>query len=310
MKRISLAASLVFMFIFILMSFAVQAQITDDTFQQAVKEYQAAPTFDNAKKVVKLSAVMRKLPSIPEEARKHFVRGRTIFEDAKSPGDFTQATEEFLQATRLAPWWPEARYNTALAFEAAKNYANAIVNLKIYQLFKLSTNEARTVQDKIYSLEAKQEKVAIAGEKKKECVANDGRFCKYADGTVLDTQTNLMWAAKDNGYDINWYNAKTYCENYRGGGYSDWRMPMQNELVGLYDSNKSKTFSLTVLTTAYCDTMNPIHVATELIDITCIWLWNSEMNGSPNFDFRDGRLTGADPVLSKLFRVLPVRSGK
>jgi len=162
MKRISLAASLVFMFIFILMSFAVQAQITDDTFQQAVKEYQAAPTFDNAKKVVKLSAVMRKLPSIPEEARKHFVRGRALFEDAKSPGDFTQATEEFLQATRLAPWWPEARYNTALAFEAAKNYANAIVNLKIYQLFKLSTNEAQTVQDKIWELEMKQEKTAKA----------------------------------------------------------------------------------------------------------------------------------------------------
>ncbi len=43
-----------------------------------------------------------------------------------------------------------------------------------------------------------------------------GRFISYDNGTVLDTSTNLMWAAKDNGRDINWANAKSYCENYRG----------------------------------------------------------------------------------------------
>jgi hypothetical protein len=51
--------------------------------------------------------------------------------------------------------------------------------------------------------------------------ARDGRFIAYDNGTVLDTKTSLMWAAKDNGTDINWQNAKTYCENYHGGGYSD-----------------------------------------------------------------------------------------
>jgi hypothetical protein len=65
------------------------------------------------------------------------------------------------------------------------------------------------------------------------------RFKIYKNGTVLDTRTNLMWAAKDNGSDINWQDAKSYCENYRGGGYSDWRMPTQDELAGLYDSSKS-----------------------------------------------------------------------
>jgi hypothetical protein len=64
----------------------------------------------------------------------------------------------------------------------------------------------------------------------------DGRFIAYNNGTVSDTRTNLMWAAKDNGSDINWANAKSYCENYRGGGYSDWRMPTLDELAGLYDS--------------------------------------------------------------------------
>ncbi len=67
-------------------------------------------------------------------------------------------------------------------------------------------------------------------------IGRDGRFIAYNNGTVLDTRTNLMWAAKDNGSDINWADAKSYCENYRGGGYTDWRMPTQDELAGLYDS--------------------------------------------------------------------------
>jgi len=49
-----------------------------------------------------------------------------------------------------------------------------------------------------------------------------------------------MWAAMDNGAAINWQNAKSYCENHRGGGYTDWRMPTQVELAGLYDSSKSQ----------------------------------------------------------------------
>lgn len=64
-------------------------------------------------------------------------------------------------------------------------------------------------------------------------IRRDGRFIAYDNGTVLDTKTNLMWAAKDNGSDIEWAKAKSYCENFRGGGYTDWRMPKQNELAVL-----------------------------------------------------------------------------
>src|SRR5271157_3219985 len=71
--------------------------------------------------------------------------------------------------------------------------------------------------------------------------ARDGRFIAYDNGTVLDTWTNLMWAAHDNASNINQYNAKSYCENYRGGGYTDWRMPTQNELAGLFDAGKTYT---------------------------------------------------------------------
>lgn len=50
------------------------------------------------------------------------------------------------------------------------------------------------------------------------------RFMDSKEGFVLDTKMNLMWARENNGSDINWANAKTYCESYRGGGYLDWRM--------------------------------------------------------------------------------------
>ena len=76
---------------------------------------------------------------------------------------------------------------------------------------------------------------ATAGE-----TAKDGRFIVKDNETVLDTRTNLMWAAKDNCSDINCANAKSHCENYRGGGYTDLRMPAQDELAGLYDANKTR----------------------------------------------------------------------
>ena len=59
----------------------------------------------------------------------------------------------------------------------------------------------------------------------------------YDNGTVKDAKTGLMWAAKDNGRDVTWQEAKEYCEKYRGGGYTDWRMPTQDELAGLYDKD-------------------------------------------------------------------------
>lgn len=129
-------------------------------------------------------------------------------------------------------------------------------------------------------------------------VYRDGRFIAYDNGTVLDTGTGLMWAAKDNGEGITWDEAKRYCENYRGGGYTDWRMPTQSELASLYDPSKKNRFGC--------------HI-TKLIDISMCLPWASERHGpwSAVFSFSSGdgiryfsRLS--PPATS---RVLPVRSG-
>ena len=142
--------------------------------------------------------------------------------------------------------------------------------------------------------------LAFAGEK-----TRDGRFIAYDNGTVLDTKTNLMWADRDNGSDINWAKAKSYCENYRGGGYRDWRMPTQDELAGLYDSAKIYRSA-----PGY-----DVHL-TELIRLSSTWAWASETRGSEaaGFGFKDGLRVwfhqSGDKKRAGVYRALPVRSGK
>ena len=134
-------------------------------------------------------------------------------------------------------------------------------------------------------------KSAAAGE-----TGKDGRFIASDKGTVLDTSSNLMWAAKDNGSDIDWTNAKSYCRNYRGGGFTDWRMPTQAELAGLYDGSVKGRNGYNL---------------TTLITLTACCPWTSEVLRSNvmRVDFTNGGRRFS-PTSSGNGRVLPVRSGK
>jgi TolB-like protein len=138
--------------------------------------------------------------------------------------------------------------------------------------------------------------------------ARDGRFIAYDNGTVMDTRTNLMWAERDNGSNINWQGAKSYCENYQGGGYTDWRMPTQDELAGLYYAGKTYQSECRGL---FGGTWN-IHL-TELIRLTCILAWASETRGSYaaffRFDAGERNSTRQSGDASCCL-ALPVRSGK
>jgi hypothetical protein len=154
--------------------------------------------FSQAKPTPDKTSVATTQP-IPEEARKHFVMGTTLFKDAKTADDFVQVVSEFKQATDLAPQWPDARYNLALAKEAAGDYSGAIGDLKLYQQFKLSDTEARTAQDKIYALEAKQQKAVDVANSP---AAQLEKFIKSLDGGVwrMDKTTQSI----DGG---SWYTA-------------------------------------------------------------------------------------------------------
>jgi hypothetical protein len=121
------------------------------------------------------------------------------------------------------------------------------------------------------------------------------RFKDNGDGTVTDSRTGLMWAASDNGRDVNWAEAKEYCRNYSGGGHTDWRMPTQDELAGLYDKAEP----------------GPNHI-TPFIKLSkcCPWAGETRDSEAAHFSFIDGYGFWGSQSGSLDDRVLPVRSGK
>ncbi|MFH2124110.1 MAG: DUF1566 domain-containing protein [Pseudomonadota bacterium] len=75
-----------------------------------------------------------------------------------------------------------------------------------------------------------------------ECtkISKDGRYilhnCKHAyiDRVVVDQKTGLMWGNLSKEDRNTWFEAKDLCENFKGGGYTDWRMATIQELKELY----------------------------------------------------------------------------
>jgi len=232
--------------------------------------------------------------TVPEEAQRYMARGMAAVEMAKTPQDYERAVREFEQAAKLAPNWPDVYFNLGSVQAKAGNYGEAMRHYKRYLVLAPNAPDAAKVREEIYKLEYRAEEL--------ERVKN--RFISYSNGTVLDTQTNLMWAAKDNGANIDWKSAKSYCENYRGGGYTDWRMPTQDELAGLYDANKSEQ--------AECNSSYQNHVATDLIHLTCFYPWASETRGSvaAHFGFLTGRRYWEPQSRDGYSRALPVCFGK
>ncbi|MFA4911000.1 MAG: DUF1566 domain-containing protein [Desulfobacteria bacterium] len=221
-------------------------------------------------------------------------------------------------------WWNYTDRNSAKDFYKTRTYLKAEGLFQIEEAAKLSpkltaarVTHPGTKETREFSLEKPnifaeiaqftkfQQEEAMAKEASKQAarflarkeIGKDGSFIAYDDGTVLDTRTNLTWAAKDNRSDINWQDAKSYCENYRAGGYTDWRMPTSEELAGLY--NRS------------VEGHNGYHLTT-LIILTACCSWASETSGSDggSFAFSSGRLNWNRQSGSSNRRALPVRSGK
>jgi len=135
-------------------------------------------------------------------------------------------------------------------------------------------------------------------------IAKDGTYIAYDNGTVLDTKNGLMWAAKDNGSDINWTNAKKYCESYDGGGYSDWRMPTQDELEAIIGAAEPYKTAC----------KEDAHI-TKLISLSCVFVWGSNTFGADEASSvyigpDGGAMFMVKNTLTKNYRALPVRATK
>jgi len=105
-----------------------------------------------------------------------------------------------------------------------------------------------------------------------------------------------MWAAKDDGKGLLENDAKTYCENFNDGGYTDWRMPTADELASIYNFYAKNRHGYKV---------------TVLIEITDEWIWASGFwGGNEAFSFLQGRLHGYPNPPGVFRRTLPVRAVK
>ena len=124
-----------------------------------------------------------------------------------------------------------------------------------------------------------------------------GRFVDNGNGTVTDTKTGLMWAAKDNGSLINWQAASSYCQNYSNGGHTDWRMPTLADLASLYNPEAKNKHGY--------------HV-NKLIDLSAASCWSSETRDheAARFNFTYGQVYWLRKSFSGPGRVLPVRFNK
>lgn len=169
----------------------------------------------------------------------------------------------------------------------------------------------KALKDNVTAFENKKTEEKKKPQHRRKIVAQEGRFIAYDDDgdgksdTVADTRTGLMWAARDNGSDINWTDAKTYCENFRGGGYTDWRMPTLDELESLYDKQASGY-------SPECNNDWKVYLS-PLIRLTCAWVWAKETkdDGSlaADFYFGGGYRGWTRPRNGNYRRALPVRVG-
>ena len=88
----------------------------------------------------------------------------------------------------------------------------------------------------------------------------------------VDSDTRLMWTLHDNGTDVTWDQALTYCSNLSLGGFKDWRFPEVGELEKIYDPAQEK------------------HTKGG-IQLSQWWVWSGTTSFSKHA-FRDGYLHG------------------
>lgn len=117
------------------------------------------------------------------------------------------------------------------------------------------------------------------------------------DVLYKDAETGLMWQVEDNGIDIDWAAAKNYCEQLDTGGFTDWRVPTQDELATLYRLEAAETSEYYIL---------------QKIKITTCCQWASDVKGSTvaSFDFEYGNREWRHPMSTVETRVIAVRSIK
>lgn len=91
-------------------------------------------------------------PLFPEEAR----RFRVTAEAAIAEKRLHDAADRYEDALKLAPWWPEGRFNRALVLGELGRPSEAIAEMRKYLQLVPDAANARQAQDQIYKWEDKR----------------------------------------------------------------------------------------------------------------------------------------------------------
>jgi len=110
-----------------------------------------------------LSFLALAVEPVPEDARRHFTRGMTAVETARSSADYAAAAREMEQARELAPRWPDVYYNLGLLYQKTGNYDAAIDSLRGYLQLEPASPDAASVQETVYKLEYLRDRNNLAG---------------------------------------------------------------------------------------------------------------------------------------------------
>ena len=147
--------------------------------------------------------------------------------------------------------------------------------------------------------------IAVSQDEKRaveHAVRAGARFASGGEGTVIDTETNLMWAARDNRNGTDWATAVQFAAGYRAGGYDDWRMPTVPELLelarGAIEANEADEDALPSL-----DSHLPVGYGVP---------WSSARRGdeAARVDVGSGAVTWLPATSTSHNRALPVRDGR
>ena len=109
-------------------------------------------------------------------------------------------------------------------------------------------------------------------------LSQDKRYTDNGNETISDSKTGLMWmkldAFQQKGHLLDWKEAFSFVENLNKENYADhndWRVPTRQELVTLYEADKtSRSLDMNVH-------IDPIFAANGIAS-----LWSSEPNGQFN----------------------------
>ena len=91
------------------------------------------------------------LPSLPEEARRLAVQAGVLVQEQR----YQEGLAKYAAALDLAPWWPEAHFNSALLLADQARFPEATTEMKAFLELAPGSPDARAAQDKIYEWELK-----------------------------------------------------------------------------------------------------------------------------------------------------------